>query len=186
MTDPELETIRTWLAGIYTNRQQAQADPVWYIPVTLWYVPLESLFKEGVGFFTEQINEHFPEKFYRSRVLQLVADPLRLENYQLINQATWLGASQDQHRLSQLTLDDLNWLPGCRIHLEKRDDHYHGQMEPGLKCKLTAEATSAIEIEFDLSATTFITLDRGIDLQTQQQTWGSKAGPYHYIKQQKL
>lgn len=179
----DVETIQSWLSGVYTNQEQARQDPVFYIPVTLWYVPVLHVFPTGVGFFTEQINQHFPETFYRSRVLHLLTDPLRFENYKFKEQARWAGASQDPDRLSQIQVGVMERLNGCTIFLEQRDGSYHGKMQPGLGCKLSPEADSAVEIEFDLTPTAFITMDRGIHLQTGEQTWGSKAGPYHYLKQ---
>lgn len=179
----DLERVQAWLAGTYSNRQQAMAQPVWFVPVTLWYIPLPHLFDQGVGFFTEQINEHFPETFYRSRVLQLLPHPLRLENYKLRHQQTWLGASQDPIWLGRLTQADLELLPGCTLFLDRQDDgSFYGEMAPDAICKLTPDGHTLIEIEFELTATTFTTLDRGIDEKTGEQTWGSMAGPYRYIK----
>lgn len=178
----DLERVQTWLTGTYSNRQQALDQPVWFIPVTLWYVPLPQLFDRGIGFFTEQINQHFPDQFYRSRVLQLLEDPLRLENYKLNDQSTWLGTSQDRDRLAQLGPGDLEWLPECTLMLEWRQGILHGAMRSDAICKLTPESTTQIQIEFELTATTFTTLDRGVDMTTSQQVWGSSAGPYRYVK----
>ncbi len=175
------ETVRTWLAGTYSNRAQAMDQPVWFIPVTLWYVPLPELFAEGWGFFTEQVNQHTPREFYRSRVLQLLDHPLRLENYRLQDQQAWMGASQDAARWAQLSATDLEHLPGCTINLTPEAEGYRGRMS-GLNCRLTPDSTQAIEIDFLLTATALITLDRGIDIQTGEQTWGSRMGPYHYLK----
>ena len=182
MQTSDLDLVRDWLAGTYSNRQQAMDQPVWFIPVTLWYIPLPQLFDQGCGFFTEQINQHFPDKFYRSRVLQLLDDPLRLENYKLKDQSIWLGASQDQDHLLELTVVDLEWLPECTIFLQRQNESFHGAMGSEAACKLTPESTTVIQIEFDLTATTLTTLDRGIDQTTGQQTWGSSAGPYQYLK----
>jgi hypothetical protein len=164
------ETVRTWLAGTYSNRDQAMDQPVWFSPVTLWYVSLSDLFAEGWGFFTEQVNQHTPNDFYRSRVLQLLDHPLRLENYKLRDQQAWMGASQDAARLAQLKLTDLDLLPGCTLYLTPEAEGYRGRMAPGLNCRLTPASTQAIEIDFFLTAAAFITTDRGIDMQTGRQT----------------
>jgi CpeT protein len=179
----QVRTIRHWLAGTYSNRQQAMAEPVWFIPVTLWYVPVDGLFPEGVGFFTEQVNEHTPDQPYRTRVLRLMENPLRFENYRLQDQAAWAGASKDPERLSSLTSEHLELLSGCTIYLEQKDNRYLGTMKEGQGCRLSPDSTSCIQIEFELTDTAFITLDRGFDLTTNAQVWGSKGGPYHYLKQ---
>jgi CpeT protein len=179
----DLSTIRDWLAGTYSNRQQAMAEPVWFIPVTLWYVPVEGLFSKGVGFFTEQVSEHTPEQPYRTRVLQLLENPLRLENYRLKDQAAWAGAATKTERLQTLSPNDLELLPGCTIELQCKDNRYFGTMKEGQGCRLSPDSTSYVRIEFELTDTALITLDRGFDLVTNTQVWGSKGGAYHYLKQ---
>jgi len=178
--DMSFEQVAQWLPGTYSNREQALEQPVWFIPVTLWYVPLPHLFESGLGFFTEQVNQHRPQEFYRSRVLQLLDHPLRLENYRLREQGAWAGASQDPQRLAQLRQQDLIFLPNCTLWLTMAEDHIHGAMDPQRECCLSDDADSRIEITFDLYADAFHTLDRGFQRQSGEQVWGSRAGPYRY------
>jgi CpeT protein len=182
----DLSTICHWLSGTYSNRQQAMAEPVWFIPVRLWYVPVPGLFSEGVGFFTEQVSEHTPEQPYRTRVLQLLENPLRFENYRFRDQTAWAGAAQRTERLQTLSPEDLELLPGCTIELERKDNGYFGAMKEGQGCRLSSNSTSYVRIEFELTDTAFITLDRGFDLVTNTQVWGSRGGAYHYLKQASL
>jgi CpeT protein len=178
----EAERVAAWLAGTFSNRDQAMADPVWYSPVTLWYVRLPSLFEQGIGFFAEQVNQHTPQQYYRSRVVQVLEDPLRLENYKLRHQSAWAGAAQDPAKLAQLSPADLELLIDCTIGLTDHEDHFRGQMSPGHPCRLNPEDPVAIEIGFDLYPDRFLTLDRGIEIATGKQTWGSRFGPYDYRK----
>ncbi|AGY57813.1 chromophore lyase CpcT/CpeT [Gloeobacter kilaueensis] len=178
-----MQTVRDWLVGTYTSREQAMAQPVWFIPVRLWYVAVDGLFDEGIGFFTEQANEHDPDRIYRSRVLQLLEEPLRFENYRLIDQDRWLGAATDPEHLARLRRSDCEPLPGCAIYLERQGDAFRGRMKPGGACRLRSADTSYIEIELELREGVFLTLDRGFDSATGEQTWGSLGGPYRYIKQ---
>ncbi len=157
-------------------------QPVWFIPVRLWYVAVEGLFPEGIGFFTEQVSEHLLDQPYRSRVLQLLDEPLRLENYRLKDQPAWAGAALATERLLKLTPQDLDFLPGCTILLEKHSESYLGRMQPGGGCRLSSQDTAYVEIELELRADRFITLDRGFDSTTGTQTWGSRAGAYQYLK----
>jgi CpeT protein len=178
----DLETIRTWLSGTFSSRAQAMELPVWFIPVRLCYVPLDHLFETGVGFFAEQNSEHLPNVPYRSRILQLLADPLRLENYKFKDQKAWAGAAADPERLKTLTLSDLVHLPGCRILLTKEGETYRGEMAEAQGCRISETDASYVHIEFVLSATRFLTLDQGFNGETGAQTWGSRSGPYQYIK----
>ncbi|UFP96901.1 chromophore lyase CpcT/CpeT [Gloeobacter morelensis MG652769] len=179
----DFQRVRTWLAGNYSNRTQAMAEPVWFIPVTLWYVEVAGLFGEGAGFFTEQVSEHTPNQPYRSRVLQLLDNPLRLENYRLKDQKVWAGAAKDPGRLGRLRADDCEQLAGCTIYLERQGETFTGKMQPGGGCRLFPGDASYIEIEFELGERSFFTLDRGFDATTGEQTWGSRAGAYRYLKQ---
>jgi CpeT protein len=176
----DMQTCATWLAGTYTNRAQAMAEPVWFIPVTLWYVLVPGLFTEGVSFFTEQVNEHEPALPYRSRVVRLQDAPLRLENYRLREQSSWAGAACDPSTLRRLTAADLIHLPNCAIDLTMQAGAFQGKMAEPKGCRLTP--TSYVQIEFTLTATTFVTLDRGFDVVSGEQLWGSRAGAYRYQK----
>ncbi len=178
----EAERVAAWLAGTYSNRDQAMADPVWYVPVTLWYVRLPSLFDQGIGFFTEQVNQHTPQQYYRSRVVQVLEDPLRLESHKLRHPSAWAGAAQDPVKLAQLSPVDLELLVDCTLTLTDHGDHFRGQMSPGHPCRLNPGDAVAIEICFDLYPNRFLTLDRGIEIATGKQTWGSRSGPYDYRK----
>jgi len=170
------------LAGTYSSRAQAMAEPVWFIPVHLWYVPLPHLFAEGIGLFSEQVSEHLPEQPYRSRVLRLADGPLRLENYRLKVQSQWAGGACDPERLARLTPDDLLFLEGCTIFLERTGPGFRGAMRPGRGCRLAPDDTSYVQIALELTADTLVTLDRGFDLVSDRQVWGSRAGPYRYVK----
>lgn len=174
------QQVARWLAGTFSNREQALDQPVWFIPVTLWYVPLPHLFAEGLGFFTEQVNQHRPQEFYRSRVLQLLDQPLRLENYRLRDQKAWAGASRDPDKLAHLRQEDVIWLPDCTIWLTVAADHIHGAMDPQRECCLSPDADTRIEIEFDLYPDGLYTLDRGFKRGSREQVWGSRAGAYRY------
>lgn len=183
MVSTELQTIREWLAGVYSNRQQAMDQPVWFIPVRLWYIPVQGLFSEGMGFFTEQVNEHTPDQPYRSRVLHLTdhEGPLRFENYRFRDQQAWAGATRAPERLADLSTRVLEHLPGCTIYLESKVNSFSAKMT-GRGCRLSAESSSYVEISFELTPTAFVTLDRGFDLTSGEQVWGSRAGAYHYVK----
>jgi CpeT protein len=74
------------------------------------------------------------------------------------------------------------WLSST-IYLERKDDCYRGKMKEGQGCRLSSDSTSFVQIEFELTDTAFITLDRAFDPITHAQVWGSKGGPYHYLKQ---
>ncbi len=182
MSTSDVERISVWLAGSYSNRQQAMDQAVWFIPVSLWYLRLPYLFSDGIGFFTEQVNQHHPDQFYRSRVLCLRSEPLRFDNYKLRDQSHWAGASQDPEHLQHLRGEDLEGLPGCTIWLDLQPDRCFGKMTPGSGCRLTANSQTYVHIEFELTPTCFITLDRGFRIDTGEQVWGSRAGPYHYLK----
>ncbi|GAB4210777.1 MAG: chromophore lyase CpcT/CpeT [Synechococcales cyanobacterium] len=180
MAEADLQRVQHWLAGVYSNREQALDQPVWFIPVQLWYIPVPTLFAEGMGFFTEQIQQPRPDEFYRSRVLHLLDYPLRLENYRLREQSRWAGASRDPHVLAHLRPEDLIGLPSCTLYLTVEADRIHGAMDPQQECCLSPDADSRIEIEFDLFADAFHTLDRGFKRDSQEQVWGSRAGAYRY------
>jgi hypothetical protein len=106
----------------------------------------------GIGFFTEQFNQHTPGRFYRSRVLQVLADPLRIENYKLrIKQLGQVPLRiRSAWRSSHSPTSSI--CPAAVFWWRKRPGCYHGEMLPGGECRLNPGDSTYIHIEFDLTA----------------------------------
>ncbi|HEY9302185.1 MAG TPA: CpcT/CpeT family chromophore lyase, partial [Phormidium sp.] len=70
---PELIALAQYMAGEFDNREQALADPTWYVHLRLWQRPLPiPLFSEpSIALFAEQANILELDKPYRPRIVQL-------------------------------------------------------------------------------------------------------------------
>ena len=63
---PDLSTIAEHLAGEFENKDQAIAEPAWYVNLRMWQIPV-SLFQEhSLTLFAELANILKIEQAYRS------------------------------------------------------------------------------------------------------------------------
>jgi hypothetical protein len=56
---------------------------------------------------------------------------------------------------------------------------FKGQVEPGKACMVFRKNKNTyLDSEFEIDADKFISLDRGLDPETNEYVWGSLAGPF--------
>lgn len=67
----------------------------------------------------------------------------------------------------------------------REGEHFLGSVEPGNRCLIQRNGRQTYLVsEVELSETTWESLDRGMDIDTDEQVWGSKAGPLVFKKHQ--
>lgn len=185
------------LAGTFQNREQALADPAWYVHLRLWSYPTPLFSADSVTFFIEQASAAFDQAPYRQRLLRIRHNPdhLTAEYYALKQPQAWQGATQSPERLQALQLDDLQSLRNSclpiRIVPEAQATRFEARQQPGERCQFTVNGeTKLVELAFDAIAphadnkapAAFWMYDKGIDAATEQPTWGAKHGPFKLIK----
>ncbi len=197
MTHPLL-TLAHYLAGEFENRQQAIAEPAWYVSLRLWHRPL-TLFPEdrsgdSLTLFAEQANILQLDRPYRQRLLRLLRSPaqpdaLRVQYYGFQQPAVFKGAGQNSALLDGLTPDQVELLPGCVLDVTQRSHpeglHFTATAPPDACCQFQYEGqTGQVALGFEISPATYLTYDKGIDPATGQALWGALMGPYRYTKTQ--
>jgi hypothetical protein len=182
-----LVALARWLAGEFENRSQAAAQPVWFVHLRLWHRPLPFLIQEHLGLFAEQANVLYLDQPYRQRVLLLEESNNQLTaQYLAFKQPTQIcGAGADPARLQSLTLEDLDWLPGCVLQINQQENRFVAQPEPDTKCFFEYDGKSRqVILGFEVSQERFLSYDRGVDPDTGQGLWGALMGPYEFQRQQ--
>lgn len=182
-------TLATWMAGDFSNWEQAITNPPFYAHIRVCIRPLPTpLIKgaEGIWLYSEQAYDYELNHPYRTAVLHLVpkSDRLEIENYRIIDAATYFGASREPERLKSLQFDQVEKLEGCNM-LVHRTEHnsFKGQVESGKKCCVVRKGkTTYLNSEFEISEDKFISLDRGYDPETDERVWGSVAGAFEFEK----
>ena len=193
---PELIALARYLAGEFDNQTQAIADPVWYVHLHLWHRPLpKPIFPDSITLFVEQANALTPAQPYRQRVMRLgssgeSSDRLHVQYYMLKNLEAVRGGGRDVEKLRQLTPEQLEFLPGCRLDVTTQQPapdayRFRGNLPENTRCCFGyQDQTVQIDLGFEAMAKEFLSYDKGINPQTGKATWGALLGPFRFVKRQ--
>jgi hypothetical protein len=149
--------------------------------------PLPWELLDGVSLFVEQAYDYMLHRPYRSRVVKLIENNNRIEieNYVLNDPEKYLGGSREPERLSSLQAEELQLLDGCNMLVSWTGNSFEGNVEPGKKCAIVRKGkTTYLDSSFEIDERKFISHDRGFDMDTDEQVWGSVAGPFHFLRWQ--
>lgn len=188
LSHADLEQMACWLAGDFSNQEQAWENPPFFAHIRVGYHPLPPELLTGIGFYVEQAYAGHLEEPYRSAVAELRISEarIRIHNYRLLDPQRWSGClRQEPERLQQITGADLTYLPGCDVIVERRGESFWGESEPGCGCCVHRQGRSTyLQTQLQLSAAEFCSHDRGFDPETHEQVWGALAGPFRFRKLQ--
>jgi CpeT/CpcT family (DUF1001) len=195
-----LTTLTDHLTGEFDNREQAIADPVWYVHLQLWHCRVALFAKDSVTIFAEQANVLKLDQPYRQRLLRIqetnaVPFPLRVQYYSFKNYAAVKGAGQNPALLQQITEADVELLPGCVLQIAHqqseesdssqatRRDHFRAVPPVDACCCFSYEGeTRQVSLGFEVSPGKFLSYDKGIDPNTGTALWGAIMGAYQFTK----
>lgn len=179
-------TLARWIAGDFSNQKQAFSDSVNYAHIRVFFRPLPWDFFAGIGFYSEQVYHHDLWRPYRQGVHRFVSlgDRVYIENYSLKDALLYAGSGRELSLLKTITPDCLERRYNCSMVFHREGDVFKGQVE-GNSCLIEKYGQQTYLVsEVELTETTFISLDRGLDVNTHQQVWGSMAGPLRFEKRQ--
>ncbi|MGL4377827.1 MAG: chromophore lyase CpcT/CpeT [Microcoleaceae cyanobacterium] len=192
----ELMTLAQYIAGEFDNKEQAIAEPTWYVPLRLWQRPVPvPLFPEpSISLYAEQVNMMTPDRVYRPRLMQLrqsqTGEGLEVQYYQLMNRTQCQGAGNNPELLKGLTRDRLELLPGCTLTVTQENiglNHYRfrAQLPANSPCRFSHQGeTFQVELGFEATSDQFLSYDKGINPTTGQALWGALMGPFRLHKRQ--
>ncbi|MBD2166064.1 chromophore lyase CpcT/CpeT [Calothrix membranacea FACHB-236] len=181
----DIATLARWMAADFSNQEQAFDNPPLYAHIRVCMRPLPVEFLSGASLFLEQAYDYALYDPYRLRVLKLVTvgDRIHIENYTVKEEKNFYGASRDLEKLATLKIDDIEKLPGCDMIVEWTGNSFKGKVEPGKGCIVFRKGQKTyLDNEFEITAETFMSLDRGRDPETDEHLWGSVAGPFHFVR----
>jgi hypothetical protein len=181
----DITTLARWMAADFSNQQQAFDNPPLFAHIRVCMRPLATSLLGGISFLVEQAYDYMVNSPYRLRVLKLitVGDRLEIENYTVNDEKQFYGASRDLGRLQTLKAEDLEKLPGCNMIVEWTGHSFKGYVEPGKACMVFRNGQNTyLSSSFEIDQDKFISLDQGRDPETDEQVWGSVAGPFHFVR----
>jgi hypothetical protein len=176
-----------WLAGDHSNWEQAIENPPFFAHIRVGIRTLpKPISEDGVWLFLEQAYDYELNHPYRTAILHLVYQNDRIEmlNYRLKNAEAFFGASRDRDRLMAIDSEAIERLEGCTQWVNRTDNKtFKGAVESGKKCCIHRKGVDTyLSIEFEVTETTYSSLDRGYNVTTDEMVWGSVAGPFEFTK----
>jgi uncharacterized protein YchJ len=187
------------LAGEFTNRAQALAEPTWYVHLRIWMRPVPLFSADSWVLFIEQASAAFAQPPYRQRVLRLrhQAGNLTAQYYALKSPSQFQGAAQNAQQLQQMQESDLLELAGSTLWVTIQETpeavRFEARHQGEELCQFTiADETKWVQLGFDAIAPSprmvqpaqFWMYDKGIDPETGKALWGALSGPFQLVKNQ--
>jgi CpeT protein len=184
MKDDLMLTLSRWIAGDFSNQKQAFSDPTNYAHIRLFFRPLPWEFFSGIGFYSEQVYDHDLWTPYRQGVHRFVdrGEQIYIENYALKDRILYAGAGRELNILKTITPDCIERRYNCSMVFHQEGNLLRGEVE-GNCCLIEKYGKQTYLVSnVELTETTFVTIDRGMDVTTHEQVWGSTAGPLKFEK----
>ena len=189
MISPQLTALANYLAGEFSNQQQAWGQPAWYVNLRLWIRPVPIFTDDSITLFAEQANILKLDLPYRPRILRLrERETIEVEFYMFKDLATARGAGQNKDLIEQITPQTIEFLPNCTLKVDTQkinSGEYCFDTSPvtAEPCSVTYQGTTfQVFLGFKATANKLLTYDKGIDPKTGTGTWGALMGPYEFSK----
>ncbi|MDJ0724118.1 MAG: chromophore lyase CpcT/CpeT [Prochloraceae cyanobacterium] len=183
----DIKTLASWMAADFSNQAQAYANPPFFAHIRVCMRPLPDNIFSTTSLFLEQAYDFLLNKPYRLRVLKFnqVEDRIELENYKVKDEEKFYGAARNLEKLTKLTAEDLELLSGCDMNVIWTGNSFKGEIKPGKACIVERKGKKTyLDNSFEVDAEKLISLDRGLDPETDELVWGSIAGPFHFTRLQ--
>jgi CpeT protein len=180
-----LVTLCQWMAGDFSNRQQSSAQPQQFAHIHIFFRPLPFEFFNGIGFYSEQVYDHDLWTPYRQGIHRVVdrGDDIYIENYSLVDPIRYAGAARELSILKTITPNDIARRQHCSMVFHREGEMFLGGVEPGNRCLIEKKGCMTYLIsEVEITETTWFSLDRGMDVNTHEQIWGSTSGQLRFEK----
>jgi CpeT protein len=178
------EKLAEWIAGDFSNKAQSQAQPRDFAHIRVFFRPLPWSFFGDMGFYSEQVYDHDLWTPYRQGVHRFIdrGDHVYVENFALKDGIRFAGAARDKSILATITPQDIERRWHCSMIFTWQHDRFVGSVE-GKQCLIRKNnRTTYLISEVELTASTFTCWDRGMDIETNRQVWGSEYGALKFDK----
>jgi CpeT protein len=183
----DLKILAQWMAGEFSNYRQSQENPRHYAHIHIFFRPLPFAFFSGIGFYSEQVYDYDLWSPYRQGVHRLVdrGDDIYIENYSLKEAILYAGAARELSILGTIAPDRIERRYNCSMVFKRHGDRFLGNVEPGNSCLIHRHSCQTYLVsEVEVTQSTWASIDRGLDVNTHQQVWGSEYGALQFEKSQ--
>lgn len=181
---PNRETLAHWMAGQFSNQVQAQAHPHKFAHIHLFFRPLPFSFFNDIGFYSEQVYDYDVWTPYRQGVHRMVdqGDQVYIENYGLQDPILYAGAGRDLEILKTLSPNCIERRWHCSMVFRWDGDRFLGQVEGKQCCVPRHGHLTYLESQVTLTASTWVGMDKGYDVDSHEHIWGAEYGALCFQK----
>ncbi|MEL6161617.1 MAG: chromophore lyase CpcT/CpeT [Cyanobacteria bacterium J06554_11] len=188
-------TLINWMAGDFSNFKQAHAHPTDFAHIRIFFRPLPFDFFEalglpgGIGFYSEQVYDYDLWSPYRQGLHRVIdrGDDVYIENYGFRDGVPYAGSGHNLDVLKTLTADCAIRRTGCSMVFRRGEsgDMFIGGVEPGNSCLIPRKGKKTYLVSrVELTASTWVSLDQGMDVETHEHVWGSTEGALKFEKRE--
>lgn len=173
------------MAGDFSNYQQSQDNPKDYAHIRVFFRPLPWSFFSAIGFYSEQVYDYDLWTPYRQGIHRLVdrGDHIYIENYSLQDATLYAGAGHNRDILETIPSDKIARRHNCSMVFHQSENCFRGAVEPGNQCLIHRKGKETYLVsQVEIADNTWISWDRGMDIETGKQIWGSAIGPLKFEK----
>ena len=177
--------LATWMAGDFSNHIQSVSEPQHYAHIRIFFRPLPFEFFNAIGFYSEQVYDYDLWSPYRQGVHRLVdrGEDTYIENYSLKDAMLYAGSARDPEILKTITPDCLERRCNCSMIFQREGNMFRGRVEPGDKCLIERNGAMTYLIsDVEITENTWVSLDKGMDINTHEKIWGSAFGMLRFEK----
>ena len=190
-------TLTSWMAGDFSNFKQSQAHPTDFAHIRIFFRPLPFDFFEplglpgGVGFYSEQVYDYDLWKPYRQGLHRVIdqEDGVYIENYGLKDGVPYAGSGHNLDILKTIPAEVAIRRPGCSMIFRREQtengDRFVGGVEPGNQCLIPRKGRRTYLVSrVELTDRTWVSLDQGMDVDSDEHVWGSTEGALRFEKRE--
>jgi hypothetical protein len=181
--DEDLYQLANWMAGVYTNQDQARQVEL-YAYVSMSMIPIWPSRPDGFWFYVEQAMGDQLDHPSRQRVYHLSRvnkDLMESKIYTLQNPALYVRANENLEVLQALEHDQITIRPGCSIILRRLNADSFAGSTLGEGCPSELRGAMYTTSQVVINEHQMISWDRGYD-RGGKQVWGATMGGYIFRK----
>ncbi|MEM7553201.1 MAG: chromophore lyase CpcT/CpeT [Cyanobacteria bacterium P01_A01_bin.84] len=183
----DIITLAQWMAGDFSNQKQSLENPQLFAHIHIFFRPLAYEFFSDIGFYSEQVYDYDLWNPYRQGVHRLVdhGEYIYIENYALDDPILYAGAARELDILKTITPNNIERRYNCSMVFRREGEMFRGNVEPGNKCLINRKGKQTYLVsEVEVSSSTWLSLDRGMDIENNMQVWGSENGALSFEKRE--
>ena len=174
------------ISGIFSNKEQALANPKNFAHIQIHIRPLFFKTYKCFAFYSEQRYQHDIWNPYRQSINKLSQEKeiFILSNHKIEDKERFTGGALDISLLDNISKYNLYKKSGCSMYFrETKPGNFSGAIESGCKCFIQyGKDKTYVKSEVTVNEKNLISEDSGYEIISDKKIWGSDFGPLIFKK----